>query len=46
MPFIYYTGIGLILSLVYCTTKRLQYPIMIHITINVLANWEALTIYF
>ncbi|WP_195329417.1 CPBP family intramembrane glutamic endopeptidase [Leuconostoc lactis] len=46
LPFIYYTGIGLILSLVYCATKRLQYPIMIHITINVLASWEALTIYF
>lgn len=45
-PFIYYTLTGINFSLVYWLTGKLQYSIFLHITLNVLANWEALTIYF
>lgn len=45
-PFIYYSLIGIVYSLVYYLTGKLQYSIFLHITINALGNWEALTIYF
>ncbi|MDC2805123.1 CPBP family intramembrane glutamic endopeptidase [Leuconostoc suionicum] len=45
-PFIYYIIMGIIFSLVYWLGKKLQYSIFLHIIINVIASWEALTIYF